>query len=141
MGGKPRRRTASAGDGGHVAETPGTYGSLASVNSAAERDAALALFPAASQLSAMEREAVGWGLFGRKNNEIATITGKSKRTIEVQMAKGLDKLGIDNREAAMAAYHHLHTLQLLGEIAHLEREVAARDERLEVLERQLRRNP
>lgn len=64
--GKPRRRKASASHAGHVAEAPGPYGSLASQDSAAEREAALALFPAASQLSAMEREAVSWGLFGSR---------------------------------------------------------------------------
>src|SRR4051812_38667328 len=124
MGRKPRRRPSSADAVPHVAETPGTYGA----DSEADREAAVNLFPAAVQLSAMEREAIGWGLAGKKNNEIATITGKSTRTIEKQMAGALKKLGVDHREAAMAAYHHLHVMQLLGEIAQLEREVAVRDE-------------
>lgn len=89
----------------------------------------------------MEREAIGWGLFGKKNNEIATITEKSTRTIEKQMSSALNKLGVDHREAAMARYHHLHTMQLLGEIARLERELAARDQLIAALQRQARKQP
>jgi hypothetical protein len=45
---------------------PGTYRVSSSADSAAMRDAAVDLFPAAAQLSAMEREAIGWGLFGKR---------------------------------------------------------------------------
>jgi DNA-binding CsgD family transcriptional regulator len=139
MGGKRRRRAASSGDAGHVAETPGTYRVSSSADSAAERDAAVNLFPAAGRLSVNEREAIGWGLTGKKNNEIATISGKSKRTIEKQMASALAKLGVDDREAALVMFHHLEVLRLLGRIAYLERELAVGDERIKVLQRQLRR--
>ena len=59
--------------------------------------------------------------------------------VEKQMASGLQKLGVDDREAAVALYHELHVRQLLGEIARLEQELAAKDERIKVLQRQLRR--
>jgi DNA-binding CsgD family transcriptional regulator len=139
MGGKRRRRAASSGDAGRLAETPGTYRAASSADSPAERDAAVDLFPDAGRLSVNERKAIGWGLSGKKNNEIATISGKSKRTTEKQMASALAKLGVDDREAALVMYHQLQIRRLLGRITQLERELAARDERIKALQRQLRR--
>lgn len=90
-------------------------------------------------LTVREREVLHWMADGKQNDEIATIIGGSKRTVEIHMGRLLRKLGAENRYAAIALYHHRIRLQQVAEIERLEAQVDALTRQLVALRRQLRR--
>jgi DNA-binding CsgD family transcriptional regulator len=139
MGGKRRPRGASSGDDGHVAETPGAYGSAPAPEEQEVPSDAVDLFNPARRLSAEERAVFHYGLAGKKNNEIAIIMEKSKRTVETQMANALRKIGVEDREAALVLYHRLCEARMAGENRKLREQLAASEALIKTLRRQLQR--
>jgi DNA-binding CsgD family transcriptional regulator len=64
--------------------------------------------PVAEELSAREREVLEWVAAGKTNAEIAIILGVSPHTIKHHVSRILEKLGVENRMAAMRT--HLSSL-------------------------------
>lgn len=139
MGGKSAGNSAARRTAAHVAETPRHYRSTPAPDAAAFPADAADLFQPARPLSLEERSVFTYGLSGKKNNEIAIILGKSKRTVETQMASALRKVGVEDREAAVVLYHRLREAQLEGEIRRLREANGALEARIRVLLKQIRR--
>lgn len=58
--------------------------------------------PAGESLTSREREVLGWVAAGKTNWEIALILSISPRTVQKHMEHVFDKLGVENRTAAVA---------------------------------------
>jgi DNA-binding CsgD family transcriptional regulator len=52
-------------------------------------------------LTAREREVLEWVAAGKTNRDIASILGASPRTIEKHLERIYEKLGVENRTAAV----------------------------------------
>jgi DNA-binding NarL/FixJ family response regulator len=132
MQGKRRRPPAPSTAPAHVAESPDAAAT-------GVRYGVDELFPNSKPLSVREREALELLADGKSNEVIATVMGNSKRTVEDHVAKVFEKLDVDDREEAMALYHHAIEAKLEGEIAELIAQVRALEEQNAALRRQLRR--
>ena len=60
----------------------------------------LAVGPLAG-LTARQREVLGWVAAGKTNRDIAAILGARPRTIEKHLERIYEKLGVENRTAAV----------------------------------------
>lgn len=136
---KRRRRPARSTAPAHVAESPDVAATGAGAGSTGVRYDPDELFPDSPRLSEREREALELMADGKPNEVIATVMGNSKRTVEDHVSKVFEKLDVDDREEAMAFYHHAIEAKLEGEIAALTAQIRALEAQNAALRRQLRR--
>jgi DNA-binding CsgD family transcriptional regulator len=54
-------------------------------------------------LTQRENDVMGWIVMGKSNGEIAEILGLGRRTVEKHCEHIFDKLGVDNRTAAVVS--------------------------------------
>lgn len=97
------------------------------------------LFPDCKRLSVREREALELLGDGKTNEVIAKVMGNSKRTVENHISKVFKKLDVDDRNEAMALYHHAIQAKLQRENAQLRAQIRALEEQKAALRRQVRR--
>jgi DNA-binding NarL/FixJ family response regulator len=130
---KRRRQPAPSTAAAHVAESP----DVAATGVRYDPDE---LFPNSPRLSERQRQALELIADGKPNEVIATVMGKSKRTIQDHVSEVLRKLDVDGREEAMALYHHAIQRKLQRKIAELTAQIDALEKQNTALRRQLRRN-
>lgn len=139
MQGKRRRQPAPSTAVSRVAESPDVAPSGDAIPPSGVRYDADELFPDCKRLSVRERETLELLADGKTNEVIATVMGNSKRTVENHISKVLVKLDVDDRNEAMALYHHAIQAKLQREKAQLIAQIRALEEQNTALRRQLRR--